>query len=62
MNFKIAKTEFLNAFIQTHGTNNKLLTGILEHWIFEKEKTEQLLHKTPCLLERRTEFEQLTLF
>lgn len=31
-------------------------------WIFEKEKTEQLLHKTPCLLERRTEFEQLTLF
>ena len=32
------ETEFLNAFIQTHGTNNKLLTGILEHWIFEKEK------------------------
>lgn len=31
-------------------------------WIFEKEKTEQLLHKTPCLLERRSEFEQLTLF
>ena len=31
-------------------------------WIFEKEKTEQLLHKVPCLLERRTEFEQLTLF
>ncbi len=31
-------------------------------WIFEKEKTEQLLHKTPCLLERRTEFEQLSLF
>lgn len=31
-------------------------------WIFEKEETEQLLHKTPCLLERRSEFEQLTLF
>lgn len=31
-------------------------------WIFEKEKTEQFLHKTPCLLERRVEFEQLTLF
>lgn len=31
-------------------------------WIFEKEKTEQLLHKVPCLLERRTEFEQLSLF
>lgn len=31
-------------------------------WIFEKEKTEQLLHKAPCLLERMSEFEQLTLF
>ena len=31
-------------------------------WIYEKEKTEQLLHKVPCLLERRTEFEQLSLF
>ena len=31
-------------------------------WIFEKEKAEQLLHKVPCLLNRRTEFEQMTLF
>ncbi len=31
-------------------------------WIFDKEKTEPLLHKVPCLLERRTEFEQMTLF
>ena len=31
-------------------------------WIFEKEKTEQLLYKVPCMLERRTEFEQLSLF
>lgn len=31
-------------------------------WIYEKEKTEQLLHKVPCLLERRTEYEQLSLF
>ena len=31
-------------------------------WIFAKEKAEQLLRKVPCLLERRTEFEQLSLF
>lgn len=31
-------------------------------WILKKEKTEQLLHKVPCQLERRTEFEQLSLF
>ena len=31
-------------------------------WIFAKEKAEQLLRKVPSLLERRTEFEQLSLF
>lgn len=31
-------------------------------WIFEREKTEGILHKVPCLLERRTEFEQMSLF
>ena len=31
-------------------------------WIFEKEKAEQFLHKVSCMLERRTEFEQLSLF
>ena len=34
----------------------------VEPWIFEKDRIEQLLHKTPCLLERRTEFEQMSLF
>lgn len=34
----------------------------IAEWIYEKEKTEQFLHKKPCLLERRTEFEQLSLF
>uniref|UniRef100_UPI0040572B84 SOS response-associated peptidase n=1 Tax=Acetatifactor sp. TaxID=1872090 RepID=UPI0040572B84 len=31
-------------------------------WIFDKEKTEQLLQKVPYPLEKRTEFEQLSLF
>lgn len=34
----------------------------INEWMFDKNKAEQLLHKVPCLLERRTEFEQLTLF
>lgn len=31
-------------------------------WIFDREKTDEILHKVPCLLERRTEFEQMSLF
>lgn len=31
-------------------------------WIFDDAKTQAFLRKTPCLLERRTEFEQLSLF
>lgn len=31
-------------------------------WIFDDTKVEQILRKTPCLLERKTEFEQMTLF
>ena len=31
-------------------------------WVLDDGKTEAILHKVPCLLERRTEYEQLTLF
>lgn len=31
-------------------------------WIFNDKKAEQMLHKIPCLLERKTDFEQMTLF
>ena len=31
-------------------------------WIFDDGKTEAFLHKTPCLLNRSTEFEQMSLF
>lgn len=31
-------------------------------WILDDKGAELILHKTPCLLERRTEYEQLTLF
>lgn len=34
----------------------------INSWIYEKEKAQQLLQKVPGVLERRTEFEQLTLF
>lgn len=31
-------------------------------WIYDGERTKDLLNKIPCLLRRRTEFEQLSLF
>ena len=31
-------------------------------WVLDDERTEAILHKVPCLLERRTEYEQITLF
>lgn len=34
----------------------------IAEWMFRDAKTESFLHKTPCLLERRTEYEQLSLF
>lgn len=34
----------------------------VEDWLFDDGRTEQLLKKVPCLLERRTAYEQLSLF
>ncbi len=34
----------------------------ITEWIFNDRKTESILHKIPCLLERKTEYEQLSLF
>ncbi len=31
-------------------------------WILDEEKAEGILHKMPCLLERSSDYEQLTLF
>lgn len=31
-------------------------------WLTDEERTEEFLHKVPCQLERKTEFEQMTLF
>ncbi|MDE5907888.1 MAG: SOS response-associated peptidase [Lachnospiraceae bacterium] len=31
-------------------------------WIFDRGKGKELLHKVPCLLERRADFEQMSLF
>ena len=36
--------------------------GEIVPWIFNEGRVEDILHKTPCLLERRTEYEQLSLF
>lgn len=34
----------------------------IEKWLFEDDLTEALLQKTPALLERRSDFEQMSLF
>ena len=34
----------------------------IESWIFEDQHAADLLKKTPALLERRTDFEQMSLF
>ena len=34
----------------------------IEKWLFEDSQTESLLHKNPALLERRADFEQISLF
>ena len=34
----------------------------IESWIFEEQQTADLLKKTPALLERRADFEQMSLF
>ena len=34
----------------------------IEQWLFEDSLTERLLHKKPALLERRSNFEQMSLF
>ena len=34
----------------------------IEQWLFEDKLTEALLQKTPALLERRSDFEQMSLF
>lgn len=34
----------------------------IAEWIFYDAKTANILHKTPCLLERKTDYEQLSLF
>ena len=34
----------------------------IAQWMTDDRKTEALLHKTPCLLERKTDYEQLRLF
>ena len=34
----------------------------IQPWVFDNGKAEQILQKTPCLLDRKTEFEQMRLF
>lgn len=34
----------------------------IAEWMLDDTKTESILHKTPCLLERKTDYEQLSLF
>ena len=34
----------------------------IEEWLLDDTKTEDILHKVPCLLERQCEYEQMRLF
>jgi len=34
----------------------------ITRWILDDGSTEAILRKTPCLLERQTEYEQITFF
>ena len=34
----------------------------ITEWILDDAKTGRILHHIPCLLERKTEYEQLSLF
>lgn len=34
----------------------------IREWMLDETKTEGILNKTPCLLERKTEYEQMSLF
>lgn len=34
----------------------------IAQWILDNAKTESILHKIPCLLERKTDYEQISLF
>ena len=34
----------------------------ITQWILDNAKTESILHKIPCLLERKTDYEQISLF
>lgn len=34
----------------------------IDPWIFDEKSARELLHKVPCPLERKTEFEQMSLF
>lgn len=34
----------------------------IAEWMLDDTKTEGILHKIPCLLERKTDYEQMSLF
>lgn len=61
--FVILTTEANASMEPVHNRMPLILEPVeVRTWILEKSRTEELLHKISCLLERRTEFEQLSLF
>ncbi len=61
--FVILTTEANESMKQVHDRMPLILEpDEIIPWIFDKDRTEALLHKKPGLLERRTEFEQINLF
>ena len=61
--FVILTTEANESMKSVHDRMPLLLEpDEIEKWLFEDSLTENFLQKTPALLERRTDFEQMSLF
>ena len=61
--FVILTTEANESMKSVHDRMPLLLEpDEIEKWLFEDSLTENFLRKTPALLERRTDFEQMSLF
>lgn len=56
------KTKILSQMIGMNSCNDLLENDEISRWLFEDGLTEGFLQKKPALLERRTEFEQMSLF
>lgn len=63
MRFVILTTEANTSMKPVHDRMPLILEqNEIVPWILDNEKAGDILHKTPCLLERKSDYEQLSLF